>query len=264
MAKKEKSNKARRPSGASRRPSRNAPRPLARPNPVPAPPLDPALAAASGRAGRAAVLAHRAVAAVNSEKTTTTREAQRAADAAATQAVTHRTPTPQARRSKADAFATFRASAAEVHPEDPQRAWRAAQGLPSHALRAGASAAQLRSAEASLGAELPPSYYDFCLEWGSGVVFESPWIRRRIISAPDLEAELNDILRGTCPRHLLPFFDAGSGDYLALDTRSRDASGECPVIWWYDHAERGLVASSFHVWLNDLVARHGAHGWLEG
>lgn len=223
-------------------------------------PLQELLEQSRGTASRAVVNALIAVDAVASEKTTATR-AQQEADEESERARRVQ-PSADERRCEEDRFAFFRES--YTPPEDdPFARWRKLHGYARHRLEAGASSEVLAAAEKRLVISLPPSYWDFCLEWGRGDLFISEWRRTRFIAATELLEELKTVLADRMLRPYLPVFDWGGGDYLALDTGRCDDDGECPVVWWQDGAEPVDIADSFLEWLERFCEAEGDFYWLE-
>ncbi len=120
---------------------------------------------------------------------------------------------------------------------------------------------QIKDAEAKLGVPLPPSFKTFLEQAGeySLPFWEVYWVGdsslgyRHIAEANRSERDEAD---SPLPTFLVTFHNNGMGDQVCFDTRSPDAGGECPVVFW-DHERtpdqnlKGLqvLAPDFASWL---------------
>jgi len=171
-------------------------------------------------------------------------------------------PPEDLRRSARDPFAFFRAELLrEERPDDPHRPWREARGRKRHELYPGLDPEELGGVESRLGCILPPSLWDFLLEWNGGNLFVREVGQTRVVSAPDYIDEVRGPLCNRMTRPYLPVVDLGCGDYLALDTSKASRSGENPLIWWYQGEPKKRVAESFASWLKRLVEHEGEPYW---
>lgn len=170
---------------------------------------------------------------------------------------------PTQRRSPVDRCEGFRRSHDAGFPDDPHEAWRQASGSLRHRLGAGTTAARLGLWEERLGITLPPSYYDFCLEYGSGRFFIRPYLGWRLIAAPELMAERAFLPKGSLERGRLPIVDLGAGQLLILEANRPGADGEAAVSWWAEGETLGQVAPSFGAFLDRACELAGRAWWLE-
>ncbi|WP_295796031.1 SMI1/KNR4 family protein [uncultured Microbacterium sp.] len=168
------------------------------------------------------------------------------------------------RRSAGDPFKFFRKAWRAEDKDDPFADWRARKGEPRHRLGPGATVEALQAAERRLNVDFPASYWDFCLEFGSGDLFVGPWRRTRFIAAPDLWDEIKGVLADRMLYPFMPIIDPGGGDVIALDTGQRDDRGECPVVWWFDGEVQAVVADDFCSFLEHFQRVRGDRFWLEG
>ncbi|MCO5165719.1 MAG: SMI1/KNR4 family protein [Planctomycetes bacterium] len=221
---------------------------------------------------RMAEAARASVWAISSEKTTIQFEAAEAAAEAAEERrseglVADDAPalTESLRRSPRDLFAFMREELdrPEDDPRDPHGLWRRAHKRLRHELSPGPAPEELERLEARLGAQLPPSYWDFSLEWGGGLLFVHEFGAIRIVPALELHAELRGPLCGRMVRPYLPVVDLGCGDYLALDMARETKTGEHPLVWWYGGEVKKKVADSFVAFLKRLVESNGQPFWWE-
>ena len=217
---------------------------------------------------RAAEDARRSVWAISSEKTTLMFEAAEDLDRerrARHEEVLVEESTPPStatRRSARDAFGFFRAELARPEAEDdPHSLWRLAHQRQRHELLAGIDPEALDTFEERVGAKLPPSFYDFSLEWGGGQLYVQDHAQIRILPATRILKEITGALCNRMVRPLLPIVDLGLGDYLALDMSRSNRSRENPVWWWYAGEREKKIADSFGQWLKKLVDVGGAHYW---
>jgi hypothetical protein len=224
--------------------------------------LEERLGMTKGTTARAIISARIAVEAIASEKTTSTRAAQKEADdlGAAELAVS---PVGAVRRCRKDPFDRFRDRYTEYDPNDPFTDWRQLNQKARHELGSGAPFQDLLEAERLLSVGLSPSYWDFSLEWGSGLIFTSNWRETRFISGLDVRYEAKSVLKDAMLRPFLPIVCLGPSDYLALDT-STNKKGEYPVVWWSleDTTVQVKVADSFGQWIELAEACYGDHYWL--
>ncbi len=280
-------------SGKAKRKTEVAAAPAAAPAPAGAPPplVRPELAAlaleTSARVKRQRVLdviipqstsarmaeaARASVWAISSEKTTMQFEAaEAAADAAEVRRtdklVNETTPAldDSLRRSSRDLFAFMRdeLDRHEDDPKDPHSLWRRAHKRLRHELSAGPAPDELKRLEARLHAQLPPSFWDFSLEWGGGLLFVQEFGAIRVLPALEIISELRGPLCGRMVRPYLPVVDLGCGDYLALDMAKETKGGEHPLVWWYGGEVKKKVAESFVAWLKKLVELDGQPYWWD-
>lgn len=221
---------------------------------------------------RMAEAARASVWAISSEKTTMQFEAaEAAADAAEVRRtdklVNESTPAldETLRRSSRDLFAFMREELdrSEDDPKDPHALWRRAHKRLRHELSGGPSPDELKRLEGRLHCQLPPSYWDFSLEWGGGLLFVHEFGAIRILPALEIISELRGPLCGRMVRPYLPVVDLGCGDYLALDMGKETKGGEHPLVWWYGGEVKKKVADSFVGWLKKLVEVGGQPYWWE-
>lgn len=223
------------------------------------------LAQARGSTAKAIITARIAVNAIASEKTTETRAAQKEAE------VNDENPGQvdrdfinANRRCAKDLFAEFRSQYSKHKPDDPYTEWRQTHERTRHELSQGASLDDLQTAERRLKQSFSPSYWDFCLEWGSGLLFTSPWRETHFIGAKDVLTETKTRLKEIFDPRYLPIARLGPNDYLALDTGAENEDGEYALVWWSDDPEDVpvKVADSFAQWLEQAEACFGDHYWL--
>lgn len=221
---------------------------------------------------RMAEAARASVWAISSEKTTMQFEAaEAAADAAEVRRtdklVNESTPAldETLRRSSRDLFAFMREELDrhEDDPKDPHALWRRAHKRLRHELSAGPAPDELKRLEARLHCELPPSFWDFSLEWGGGLLFVHEFGAIRVLPALEIISELRGPLCGRMVRPYLPVVDLGCGDYLALDMGKETKGGEHALVWWYGGEVKKKVADSFVAWLKKLVELGGQPYWWE-
>ena len=110
---------------------------------------------------------------------------------------------------------------------------------------------------------LPPSFWDFSLEWSGGLLYVQEFGAIRIIAALEIMSELKGPLCGRMRYPSLPVVDLGCGDYLALDMSKETKGGERPIMWWYAGEVKKKVADSFVAWLKKLVELGGEPYWWE-
>jgi hypothetical protein len=226
--------------------------------------LEDRLKLTKGTTARAIISAQIAVEAIASEKTAETRAAQQEADDDEKDPEAIADKYRSARRSKKDPFESFRTGVSLHRPDDPFSEWRQQHLRARHEFGQGHDPDDLYSAEGRLKVVFPPSYWDFCLEWGSGLIFTSPWREIRFISAADLVHETKDVLKGSLMKPFLPIVCLGLNDYLVLNSAEFNKQGECPVCWWSVGSDRPQrIAGSFVEWLNRAESTHGDHYWLE-
>jgi hypothetical protein len=171
-------------------------------------------------------------------------------------------PSSAERRSSRDPYAFFRAELLRDESEDdPHAAWRQAHARQRHELLAGSTREELELLETHLRVTLPPSYYDFSLEWSGGHLFVREFGTTRVIRAQELIDEVRGPLYGRMTRPFLPVVELGCGDYLALDTSRPSRSGEFPLFWWFAGQPRRKAADSFAQWLRKLVEGGGEPFW---
>jgi hypothetical protein len=221
---------------------------------------------------RMAEAAPASVWAISSEKTTSQFEMAEAAAQAAEEmrsetlveaaAATEAIP-DELRRSSKDLFAFLRAELEreDLESDDPHALWRRAHKRMRHELFAGPPMAELLQLEERLGVKLPPSYWDFSLEWGGGLLYVREHGAMRVIPALAVKSEVQGALCGRMLRPWLPVVDLGCGDYLALDTSTENRAGENPIHWWYCGEAKKKVADSFALWLQRLVDEDGQPYW---
>lgn len=125
------------------------------------------------------------------------------------------------------------------------------------------SAEQIAAAEALLGCKFPPSFLTFLARAGSYQMpfWETYWIgpcdRQDIVETNRQE---HQEASSPLPPYLVAFFNNGMGDQVCFDTRTVDAKGEYPIVFW-DHElspEENLnrleqIAPNFAEWLMDEV-----------
>lgn len=223
------------------------------------------LARAKGTTAKAIITARIAVDAIASEKTTETRAAQKEADADDEEReAVDRKAIDAVRRSPKDLFEKFRAEYHKHDANDPFTEWRQAHERSRHELSPGASVEDMQTAERRLKRTFPPSYWDFCLEWGSGLLFTSNWRETYFIDATEVIKESKSRLRIIFDPRYLPVVRLGPNDYLSLDTGDENDDGEFAVVWWNDHPEEAAVkvAGSFAEWLEKAESSFGDHYWL--
>lgn len=221
---------------------------------------------------RMAEAARASVWAISSEKTTQQFEAaEAAADAKELRRtdglVNESTPAldETLRRSSRDLFAFMREELDrdEDDPKDPHSLWRSAHKRLRHELSSAPAPGELKRLEGRLGAQLPPSFWDFSMEWGGGLMFVHEFGAIRILPALDIVSELKGPLCGRMLRPYLPIVDLGCGDYLALDMGKESKGGERPIVWWYGGEAKKKVADSFVAWLKKLVELNGQPYWWD-
>lgn len=173
------------------------------------------------------------------------------------------TPSAEVRRSPRDQFAFLRTELqrGEEDPDDPHTAWRLSGQRLRHELFPGISPEELRTVEQRLHATLPPSYWDFSLEWSGGTLFVQSGGGYRVIPAQEILDEIKGPLCNRIRKPYLPVVDLGCGDYLALDISRATKSGETPLVWWYGGEVKKKVAESFALWLKKLVELKGQPYW---
>lgn len=172
------------------------------------------------------------------------------------------TPESALRRCSRDPFGFFREELMrDEADDDPHAVWRADHGRQRHELLPGSTPSELAELERTLRIQLPPSYYDFSLEWSGGMVYVREMGLTRIVRAVDLLEEVRGPLYGRMARPFLPLVDLGCGDYLALDTSRGSKNGEFPLFWWFEGQPRRKVADSFAQWLRKLVEHGGDPFW---
>ena len=170
-------------------------------------------------------------------------------------------PAEDKRRGAKDLYAFFRTELQRPEREDdPHAPWRAFHHRQRHELLPGIPPDELRVIEERLGVTLPPSYWDFSLEWRGGHLYVREQDATRIVAAPEILDEVKRALCDTMLRPYLPVVDLGCGDYLALDT-SRAKGEEYPVVWWSCGDPRKKVAESFAAWLRRYVEADGDPFW---
>lgn len=226
--------------------------------------FEAAAAAAVGTMEAAVVRARRAVAMVSSEKTSQTRAAQASdEEEALEEAVEAHTPELR-RRGSGDPAAPLRESLVTGVKGDLHVAWRARLGRELHEFGPGDELDAILKVEQRLHLDLPPSYVDTSLEFGTGAIFTRPWLSPVFISAGKVLDEAKGRLSDAMQRPFLPVLRLGGGDYLALDMGRKDAAGEAPVVWW--SLESGAaefdVAPSFAAFLAEYCQRAGDPYWL--
>lgn len=133
-------------------------------------------------------------------------------------------------------------------------------------LRPGASDEALASAEAALGAPLPPAFRAF-YRWRDvqGPGFYTPWLEnltvlplRAGVQASQtltglLQAGAFDLANWWHPRWL-PSLDDGAGNHLCLDLAGSFTGRPGQIIeFWHDDAARPVVAPDFATWLGAYV-----------
>lgn len=223
-----------------------------------------AMELARGSTEKGIITANVAIDAIASERTNQARATQEEEEEEPPPPV-NTPPKAEQRRSAKDLFTEFREQYGSHDPEDPLSAWRQARGFSRHSLASGVSVGDLAQVESRLSVSFPTSYWDFCLEWGSGELFTAPFRGWRFISGLDVEREISSRLKDSIPETHLPVVKLGPGDYLALDLRHGDAAGECPVVWWFESEPEELnnrVAESFLDLIKKLSASHGDTYWL--
>jgi hypothetical protein len=226
-----------------------------------------------GTSARMAEAARASVWAISSEKTTLQFEAAEAAAEAAEDRRTEGLVEPGAaggvqddqRRSSKDQFAFFRdeLDRPEDDPKDPHGLWRRAHKRLRHELAQGPAAIELKRLEDRLRCQLPPSFFDFSLEWGGGLLYVHEFGAVRVIPALEILSELKGPLCGRMNFPYLPIVDLGCGDYLALDMAKETKGGEHPLVWWFGGEPKKKVADSFVAWLKRLVESGGQPFWWE-
>jgi SMI1/KNR4 family protein SUKH-1 len=221
---------------------------------------------------RAAASAAASVWAISSEKTQDVRAAIRVRDSLAEDVVREElaefaeeeAPAEIAhRRSKRDPFGFFREELGreELHSEDLVAGWRHKNQRLRHELVRGIPNDELREVERQLGFDLPPSYRDFVLEWGSGELFTRPEGGYRLIAPGEILPEARLRLGGLMRQPYLPIVDLGCADYLCLNTSQPKKNGEFPVWWWHCGVPQRRVADTFLRWLKQIVEAKGEPYW---
>jgi len=223
-----------------------------------------------GTSARMAEAARASVWAISSEKTTLQFQA---AEAAADKAEEARTETlvvvstkgmdEERRHSARDVFSFLREELDRPDDEsaDPHALWRKAYKRLRHELQPGPGTDALERLEERLNVKFPPSFYDFSLEWGGGLLYVHEYGAIRIVPALEILDELKGPLAGRMNRPFLPVVDLGCGDYLALDMGAEGKGGEKPLVWWHNGEVRKKVAESFGAWLRKLVEAQGQPYW---
>lgn len=170
---------------------------------------------------------------------------------------------PEIRRSSRDQYPFFRAELArdEADPTDPHSGWRVANERSRHELNSGITVDVLKGVEGRIGVELPPSFWDFSLEWSGGTLYTHQNGGFRVIPAQEVLGEVRGALCNRMMKPFLPVVDLGCGDYLALDMSKANRTGEHPVYWWYGGESKKKVADSFVQWLKKLVEAQGQPFW---
>ncbi|MDF1666448.1 MAG: SMI1/KNR4 family protein [Planctomycetota bacterium] len=223
------------------------------------------LAIAKGTTAKAIITARIAVHAIASERTTETRAAQKEANADdEDRQKIDRKAINAAKRSSKDLFKNFRSNYLKHDPSDPFSDWRQLNERSRHELGEGCSVDDMQTAERRLKRTFPPSYWDFCLEWGSGLLFTSNWRETYFIDATNVLKETKSRLLHLFDPRYLPIARLGPNDYLALDTRAENDDGEFSIVWWNDQPEEAAVkvADSFADWLEQAESSFGDHYWL--
>ena len=257
-------------SGASKRTSGKRARPK----------LDPELEAVlsvtlpESSSERAAASASASVWAISSEKTQDVRLAIRERDAAAEDEAREEwvevAPGSAAvsvdaalRRCTRDPFGFFREELArpELDPIDLLSGWRHKNQRLRHELLPGLSVDALREAEREIGHALPPSWWDFSLEWSGGRLFTRPEGGFRLLSPAEILREAEDRLGGLMRLPYLPIVDLGAADYLCLDLSKPSKTGEFAIHWWHCGTAQRRVSESFSRWLKQLVESGGEPFW---
>ena len=220
-----------------------------------------------------AKLAEQAVWRISSEKTlgqilALDERAQEIEDQRTSELVVEESVAPEAasRRSSRDQYAFLRAELArpEDDPQDPHYPWRYSSKRLRHELSPGTSAEVLATVEERISLKLPPSYWDFSLEWCGGQFYTTGDGSFRVIPATEILNEVRGPLCDRMTRPFLPIVDLGCGDYLALDMSKSNRAGEHPVYWWYGGDVKKKVADSFALWLKKLVESSGEPYWWDG
>jgi hypothetical protein len=226
--------------------------------------LPPSTAARTAKAAAASVWA------ISSEKTQDVRLKIRETDDALEEARAQQAaelvvtaPTADERRSSRDPFGFFRAELERepLAPEDVYAPWRYSQELERHELDPGLSVAELDEVEAALGKTLPPSYYDFSLEWGGGELFTQPGGGYRVVSPADVVAEVRGPLCNRMLQPYLPVVALGVGDYLCLDMSRKSRGEEHAVHWWSGGKVQRRVSDSFGAWMRKVIELRGEPFW---
>ncbi len=218
---------------------------------------------------RMAEAARASVWAISSEKTTNQFEAAEAAADAAEEArtetlvLTGRGGIPEElRRGSRDQFTFLREELDRGDDDDdPHTLWRRAHRRRRHELIPGPTAAEIERLEERIGFDLPPSFWDFSLEWGGGLLYVQEFGTIRVIPALEIMSEVRGPLCNRMVRPYLPVVDLGCGDYLALDLSKESRGGERPIVWWFAGDVKKRVAESFVAWLRRLVELNGQPFW---
>lgn len=224
-----------------------------------------------GTPARMAEAARASVWAISSEKTTLQFQA---AEARADKAEEARTETlvvdaaatalaDDRRRASKDLFAFLREELDRPDDEevDPDALWRRAFKRLRHELQPGPGPDELARLEGRLGVTFPPSFYDFSLEWGGGLLYVHEYGATRIVPALEILDEVRGPIAGKMSRPFLPVVDLGCGDYLALDMGTETKGGERPLVWWHAGEVKKRVAESFAAWLKKFVEAGGQPFW---
>lgn len=218
---------------------------------------------------RMAEAARSAVWAISSEKTTgqfeaaeeRAREIEEVRQEDLAVAKTTAVPAEDLRRGAKDLYSFFRVELQRPEREDdPHASWRAYHRRQRHELLPGIPVDELRQIEERLAVTLPPSYWDFSLEWQGGLLYVREHAYTRILSAREILDEVKRALCDTMLRPYLPVVDLGCGDYLALDT-SKAKGEEFPLVWWSCGDPRKKVAESFAAWLKRYIEADGDPYW---
>ncbi|MGE0712197.1 MAG: SMI1/KNR4 family protein [Planctomycetota bacterium] len=173
-------------------------------------------------------------------------------------------PEGELRRSSRDLYAFLRAELIrdELDPNDPYAAWRHSLQRMRHELLPRATPEALQEVEAALNISLPPSYYDFALEWNGGELFTRPGGGYRVVSPTKLLNEVRGPLCNKMVQPYLPVVDLRCGDWLCFDTSRNSRGEEYPIYWWYGgEVVGGRVADSFGAWVRKLVDLEGHPFW---
>lgn len=134
----------------------------------------------------------------------------------------------------------------------------------------GATAQQIRDAEAGLGFALPPSFRSFLSRWNGAVLYKGKYRPGCKIFGTDEIVNRNliwreqELLPGEREWNIFLFADWGDGDYFAFDTGQPDAIGEYPVLDGdHNFSPRNwqVICSSFEEWLIRFIEAQGCMFW---
>jgi antitoxin YobK len=114
----------------------------------------------------------------------------------------------------------------------------------------------VRSAEAALGLALPPTYREFVKRLGCGGVTGEEFYgiidgNFENSSVPDgIWVTLDERKKSNLPESLVIVGDNGRGGWYAIDTSTKNADGDSPIIeWWHKGVPTQVLATDFGAFL---------------